>query len=81
MSIRDRINNWIDDRLKARDRSFFEAQIRRGATDALHYYTCVRPISEWRRILDEAEKDDANKYMSMADLIIRSGYDQQTRKN
>lgn len=68
-----RINAWIDEQLRQRDRSFMEATAGNAARDAVHYYTAVRTIDSWRKILDEAEKS-GEKYLSMADLITKSGF-------
>lgn len=50
---------------------FMEGTARNGATAAVHSIVCMRPISEWRRLLDEAEKS-GNKYRSLAELIIEA---------
>jgi hypothetical protein len=68
-----KLNAWIDERLRRRDASFMEATARNAARDAIHYYTCLRTIDQWRHLLDEAEKS-GDKYVSMADLVIESGF-------
>lgn len=67
------INDWIDRRLRERDRAFMDATVRRAATEAIHYYTSVRSTDEWRKILDTADAS-GKRYVSMAELIITSGF-------
>lgn len=51
-----------------------EATARKAASDAIHYYTAVRTTERWREIIDEADKEGTDKYLSMADLIVKSGF-------
>ena len=53
------------DRLK-----FMEGIARNGARAAVHSIVCMRTIETWRQLLDEAEKS-GDKYVSLADLIIK----------
>lgn len=66
-------NNWVDKRLQERDHTFMQAAARNAALNAIHYYVALRTIKEWHRLLDEAEKS-GEKYLSLAELIIKSGY-------
>jgi hypothetical protein len=69
----NRFNNWLDARLRGRDKSFMEAAARNAALNALHYYVAIRSIDDWRKILDEAEKSK-DTYISLADLVRKAGF-------
>lgn len=67
------LERHIAEQVKLRTFPQMEAISRNAATYAIHYYVCVRSIDDWRKMLDEAEKS-GNKYMSLADLIVKAGF-------
>lgn len=68
-----KLNQYVTDEVIADRLNHMEASARKAAVEALHYYTCVRTIDTWRKILDEAEKS-GDKYVSMAELIVKAGF-------
>jgi hypothetical protein len=67
------LDRYVTDEVVADRLNQLDVIARRAAADALHYYTCVRTIEDWRKILAEAEKSE-NKYMSMAELVVAAGF-------
>jgi predicted peroxiredoxin len=68
-----RLERHIAEQVKLRTFPQMEAISRNAAKYAIHYYVAVRSIDQWHKILDEAAKD-GNKYMSLADLIMKAGF-------
>lgn len=67
------LERYVEDQVKLKSFPQMEAISRNAAAHAIHYYICVRTIEEWHRLLDEAAKE-GNKYMSLAELIVKSGF-------
>lgn len=67
------LERHVAEQVKLKSFSQMEAISRNAAAHAIHYYVCVRTIDTWRKLLDEAEKS-GNKYMSLADLIVKAGF-------
>jgi predicted peroxiredoxin len=67
------LERHVAEQVKLKSFSQMEAISRNAAAHAIHYYVCVRTIDEWHRLLDEAAKS-GNKYMSLAELVVKSGF-------